>query len=339
MNVLLFVQPGLYGEALEALVRELDPALQVQCLVGMVGDRLPEIPPGSPELVIFEFDTLGPGAAECLAAARAAAPDAFAVVVNAPDNAAECFGGTVRALPKHASGEDIGASIQEVLADRTLAEADITDGSVGVITPGELQPEAVPTLQGFGLTPTEIQVMAIMAEGRTNPEIAQILGKALGTVRTQVQSILRKLQVRNRQEAIRVATRVVAVVNSQIGDLDRKGLDIAGLLPHMRHRLIKQGTVLFRKGDESRHLFLVQRGRVRLEEFNATLGQNDTLGEIGIFAPDHRRTCTAVCESDVALFEIDAEKVRQAYFLNPQFALHIINKITSRLIADKVRAA
>lgn len=338
MFSLLIVQPGLYGEALESLLREAEPTMALRVLVGSAPEAIREAPPMPPDLVTVDHDCLAGDPRGSLEAIRARAPDAPLMVVGTPDADPDHGypAGTCR-VRRSACGDAIVGAILDLIRQRamTSASADTTTCE----DPTDLRTDAVPTLEGFGLTPTETQVLAIMVEGKTNQEIADTLGKALGTVRTQVQSILRKLQVRNRSEAIAMATRIVAVVNSQIGDLDRKGLDITGLLPHMRHRIVREGTVLFRKGDESRHLFLLQRGRIRLEEFHATLGQNDTLGEIGIFAPDHLRTCTAVCETDVALFEIDAEKVRQAYFLNPQFALHIINKITTRLLADKVRSA
>lgn len=338
MFSLLIVQPGLYGEALEPLLREAEPAMALRVLVGSAAEAIHDTPPVTPDLVVVEHDCLGADPRIALEAIRARAPEALLVVAGTPsDDAGDGYPAGIYCLRRVTGGDGIVNVIHDLLRQRTATSA--SPDAAPCADPSELRTDAVPTLDGFGLTPSETQVLAVMVEGKTNQEIAQALGKALGTVRTQVQSILRKLQVRNRSEAIAMATRIVAVVNSQIGDVDRKGLDITGLLPHMRHRIMREGTVLFRKGDESRHLFLLQRGRIRLEEFHATLGQNDTLGEIGIFAPDHLRTCTAVCETDVALFEIDAEKVRQAYFLNPQFALHIINKITTRLLADKVRTA
>lgn len=54
----------------------------------------------------------------------------------------------------------------------------------------------------FGeLTPQEMQVLALIAEGKTNREIASALFLSEGTVRNYVSSILSKLGVSNRAEA------------------------------------------------------------------------------------------------------------------------------------------
>ena len=47
----------------------------------------------------------------------------------------------------------------------------------------------------------ELQVLALIAEGATNAEIAERLVIAKATVESHVKSILRKLEVRNRTEA------------------------------------------------------------------------------------------------------------------------------------------
>ncbi len=51
------------------------------------------------------------------------------------------------------------------------------------------------------LTPQEMHVLALIAEGRTNREIAESLFLSEGTVRNYVSSILSKLGVSNRAEA------------------------------------------------------------------------------------------------------------------------------------------
>ncbi|MBP7998760.1 MAG: response regulator transcription factor [Chloroflexi bacterium] len=51
------------------------------------------------------------------------------------------------------------------------------------------------------LTPQEMQVLGLIAEGRTNREIAQALFLSEGTVRNYVSSVLAKLELANRAEA------------------------------------------------------------------------------------------------------------------------------------------
>ena len=55
------------------------------------------------------------------------------------------------------------------------------------------------------LSPQERRVLRLLAAGRSNPEIAQELIVSVNTVKTQVQSIYRKLNVKSRWEARDVA--------------------------------------------------------------------------------------------------------------------------------------
>jgi DNA-binding NarL/FixJ family response regulator len=63
-----------------------------------------------------------------------------------------------------------------------------------------------------GLTPREAEVLSLLAEGRSNRSIAQRLGISERTARFHVESILAKLGVENRSEAIVVAARRGLVV-------------------------------------------------------------------------------------------------------------------------------
>ena len=58
------------------------------------------------------------------------------------------------------------------------------------------------------------------------------------------------------------------------------------------------------------------------------------LGEISLFAPGRERTATAVCDTDVELLAITADKVMQLYYQNPEFGFHVIRLITGRLLQN-----
>ena len=52
------------------------------------------------------------------------------------------------------------------------------------------------------LTEREREILALMAQGHSNDDVASSLGTSLKTVRNQVSSILSKLQVADREEAV-----------------------------------------------------------------------------------------------------------------------------------------
>jgi multidrug resistance efflux pump len=133
-------------------------------------------------------------------------------------------------------------------------------------------------------------------------------------------NILRLMQIR----ALLREVRKVAV-----GDLP-----LESLLPFMSQRRAEAGEVLFRRGDAAGEMFHLLSGAVRLEEVGKTLGPGAMLGEISMFAPHRERTATAVCDTDVELLSITADKVMQLYYQNPRFGFHVIRLITARLIEN-----
>jgi DNA-binding NarL/FixJ family response regulator len=52
-----------------------------------------------------------------------------------------------------------------------------------------------------GITPREVEVLRLLTQGRTNPEIARELGISRGTVKIHVQHIIAKLEVSDRTQA------------------------------------------------------------------------------------------------------------------------------------------
>jgi len=66
---------------------------------------------------------------------------------------------------------------------------------------------SAPAPVGADLTPRERQVLALMAEGLTNAEIADRLVVSLSTVKTHVSSIISKLGAAGRTDAATIAVR------------------------------------------------------------------------------------------------------------------------------------
>src|SRR5690349_5095994 len=66
-------------------------------------------------------------------------------------------------------------------------------------------------LSGFfpevALTPREIEVLSLVARGFGNKEVGDVLGTAPGTVKAHVQSILSKLDAKDRTHAVTIALR------------------------------------------------------------------------------------------------------------------------------------
>lgn len=102
------------------------------------------------------------------------------------------------------------------LSSEQLVHAVETVLQGGVVTPSES--ESAPArgnrrrsvesiAEQFGLTAAQTRVMELMVEGRTNREIAELLGLAEGTVKVHCSAILRALDVPNRAQALVVLSR------------------------------------------------------------------------------------------------------------------------------------
>lgn len=85
----------------------------------------------------------------------------------------------------------------------------------------------------------------------------------------------------------------------------------------------KAGSVLFRKGETPDGMIVIRRGTILLEEIETRIGAGEVLGEVGVFTPENRRTCTAVCETDCELLTLSNEVMIQLYLQNPRFGLYL----------------
>ncbi len=99
--------------------------------------------------------------------------------------------------------EELAGAVAEVAAGRTVASPAITDALFSVVrsgggdpSPSERPPDA--------LTEREIEVMDLLAKGRSNGEIAGQLFLSGKTVKNHINRLYAKLGVRSRAEAIDV---------------------------------------------------------------------------------------------------------------------------------------
>ena len=96
------------------------------------------------------------------------------------------------------------APLELIEADRrvvvTLCRCN--EGRYFLLVREESQQMATERLKTLGLTAREAEVMHWVCEGKTNPEIALILGRTVHTVNRHLEHIFTKLNVDNRQRAI-----------------------------------------------------------------------------------------------------------------------------------------
>jgi CRP-like cAMP-binding protein len=106
------------------------------------------------------------------------------------------------------------------------------------------------------------------------------------------------------------------------------------LRPYMKQRKLAPGELLFKKGDEADHLYMLASGRIELVEIGVTLVPGRIFGEIAFFAPDRKRTMSARAAEPCELLSIDGATVRQLYYQNPEFGFELIALVALRLSSD-----
>ena len=109
------------------------------------------------------------------------------------------------------------------------------------------------------------------------------------------------------------------------------------LLPHMHRRTVAAGTVLWRQGDAATEMLYLESGALRLVEYDELLGPGALVGEIGLFAPDNRRTLTLEATADCVVYSLTAEEMALLYFQNPKLGFHVMRLIVARLLRDVSR--
>jgi DNA-binding NarL/FixJ family response regulator len=144
--------------------------------------------------------------------ARGERPRAIALTTYADDASVL---GALRAgargyLTKDAGADEIRAAVEAVARGDAALDpavqrhvvAALTGGAGGVGTgPGDA-PQAAPDELPDGLTPREAEVLALIAEGLTNTEIADRLVVSAATVKSHVNHIFAKAGVRDRAQAV-----------------------------------------------------------------------------------------------------------------------------------------
>jgi DNA-binding NarL/FixJ family response regulator len=105
--------------------------------------------------------------------------------------------GAIGFLMKNASIDDLATAIRNAFAGKATLAPEAAQILMDAATK--------PPEKEYGLTRREADVLAQIIEGKTNPEIADVLSISRATVKTHVSNILGKLNVTSRVEAVKLA--------------------------------------------------------------------------------------------------------------------------------------
>lgn len=107
--------------------------------------------------------------------------------------------GAIGYLMKNVSADQLAAAVRNAAAGRSTLAPEAADALVRSVSS--------PQQASDSLTAREMEVLALMADGLTNADIAERLAIGVATVKTHVSSIMSKLGVSTRTEASATAIR------------------------------------------------------------------------------------------------------------------------------------
>ena len=123
----------------------------------------------------------------------------------------------------------------------------------------------------------------------------------------------------------------------KVADASQGNLNFDWLKPFMSRRVCNAGETIFRKGELSSAMFYTLSGRFRLSEIAQEVPPGEVIGDLGLIAPDNKRTLTFECVEDGELLTISYSSVRQLYFQNPKFGFYFLQLASRRLFNDIYR--
>ena len=206
-RVLIAAGSPVVRAGLEALLAS-NPALEVVGHASDTATLAQQAAAAQPDVVLLELHSHDDDPAPALHA-LGEGPGAPAAVVLGEHPSGAWAGEALRAgaravLPREATAEEIASAVEAAAAGLVTLHAEVAVNLLPLLpSPARTLPE----MPGQALTPREVEVLGMMAEGVGNKTIARRMGISEHTVKFHVGSILTKLNAASRTEAVTIGAR------------------------------------------------------------------------------------------------------------------------------------
>jgi two-component system nitrate/nitrite response regulator NarL len=216
IRVLVVDDHTLFRRGITALLAG-DPRFAVVAEAGDAGEAQRRAAETQPDVVLLDNHLPGVHGVQALAGLREVAPRAQVLMLTVSEDerdlAAALRGGARGYLLKTVDSDALASAIVLTMAGQSTISPEMTGKLVTAFQ--SLQPEAAAPVPAApapadplaSLSPREQQILAEIALGASNKEIARTLAIAETTVKIHVQHILRKLGLSSRVQAAVYATR------------------------------------------------------------------------------------------------------------------------------------
>ncbi|MBI2977213.1 MAG: response regulator transcription factor [Chloroflexi bacterium] len=184
------------------------PDMEVVAEAGTAADAVAKTMAHQPDVVVLDIRLPGASGIDACREITENLPHTKVIVLTsyAEDDVlfAAIRAGAAGYVLKQAGGQDLIRAIETVGRGDALLDPAMTERVFAEVRRAARQQES----DAFSkLTDQERRVLSLVAEGRTNREVAETLHLGEGTVRNYVSSVLSKLNVANRAEAAAYATK------------------------------------------------------------------------------------------------------------------------------------
>ena len=165
-----------------------------------------------PDLLVLDISMPDLGGLDVLAELHSVSPGTKVAVVSQYTDRAYVIRalklGAKAYLPKGIMAKELVAALRSVLEGRTWLDPSVAD----LVVDAALHPETPAEDQELaGLSPREREVLVLIAEGRTGPEIAKLLGISTHTANRHRANLMDKLKLHNKTDLVKLALRLNVV--------------------------------------------------------------------------------------------------------------------------------
>ncbi len=211
VRVLVVDDHTLFRRGLTALLAA-DVRFVVVAEAGDAGEAQRRAAASRPDVILLDNHLPGVNGVDALPGLREAAPEARVLMLTVSEDeddlAAALRGGACGYLLKTADSELLADAILRAVRGQSTVSPEMTGKLVSAFQSaqgGAPAAEAAPAEPLDTLSPREQEILALIARGDSNKEIARTLAIAETTVKIHVQHILRKLGLSSRVQAAVVA--------------------------------------------------------------------------------------------------------------------------------------
>lgn len=199
----------LYRRGMQAVIG-LEPDLEIVAEAGSGAEAVAKVFEHEPDVVLLDVRMPGNSGIEACTAIKEKSPATKILILTASDDEADLFAaikaGASGYLLKDLPTEEIAQSVRLAHAGQSMVPPHMASQLIAEFSRLSNEPPKEAT-SGPRLTGRELEVLALVAKGKANKEIASQLFISENTVKNHVRNILEKLQLHSRVEAALYALR------------------------------------------------------------------------------------------------------------------------------------